>query len=143
MAPSFHIEPLVLPSKTGSSDAADFLEFNELSDALILEAWGNLDLANPREARLESWRDDDYKQAQFYYVRLDGRMVARSSIGLPLAENLHVAMVRVDVLHEFTGRGLGRCCCGMPRNSLPVRAAPHCRASRNMPLALIPTGPAS
>jgi GNAT superfamily N-acetyltransferase len=108
MAPSFRIEPLVLPSSTDSPEAADFLEFSELSDALILETWGNLDLANPREARLESWRDDDYKQARFYFVRLDGRMVARSSIGLPLAENLHAALVRVDVLNEFTGRGIGQ-----------------------------------
>lgn len=106
--PSFHIEPLVLPSSTDSPEAADFLEFSELSDALILETWGNLDLANPREARLESWRDDDYKQARFYFVRLDGRMVARSSIGLPLAENLHAALVRVDVLNEFMCRGIGQ-----------------------------------
>jgi GNAT superfamily N-acetyltransferase len=108
MAPSDHIEPLVLPPSTDSPEAADFLEFSELSDALILETWGNLDLADPREARLEAWRDDDYKQARFYYVRFDGRMVARSSIALPLAENLHVAMVRVDVLNEFTGRGIGQ-----------------------------------
>lgn len=66
MAPSFDIEQLVLPSSADSPDAADFLEFSELSDALILETWGNLDLSNPREARLESWRDDDYKQARFY-----------------------------------------------------------------------------
>jgi GNAT superfamily N-acetyltransferase len=108
MAPSFQIEPLVLPSSTDSPEAADFLEFSELSDALILETWGNLDLANPREARLESWRDDDYKQVRFFFVRLDGRMVARSSIGLPLAENLHAALVRVDVLNEFMGRGIGQ-----------------------------------
>ncbi|WP_307106375.1 GNAT family N-acetyltransferase [Arthrobacter globiformis] len=108
MAPSFRIEPLILPSSTQSPEATDFLEFSELSDALILETWGNLDLAAPREARLESWRDDDYKQARFYFVRVNGRMVARSSIGLPLAENLDVAMVRVDVLNEFTGRGIGQ-----------------------------------
>jgi GNAT superfamily N-acetyltransferase len=108
MAPSFRIEPLVLPSSTDSPEAADFLEFSELSDALILETWGNLDLANLREARLEAWRDDAYKQARFYFVRLDGRMVARSSIGLPMAENLDAALVRVDVLNEFMGRGIGQ-----------------------------------
>lgn len=108
MTPSFRIESLVLPSTIDSPEAVDFLEFSDLSDALILEMWGNLDLANPREARLESWRDDDYKQARFFFVRLDGRMVAKSSIGLPLVENLHAALVRVDVLNEFTGRGIGQ-----------------------------------
>lgn len=108
MAISFYIERLVLPSSTELPEAADFLEFNELSDALILETWGNLDLAAPREARLESWRDDDYKQARFFFVRLDGRMVARSCIGLPMVESLDIALVRVDVLNEFTGRGIGQ-----------------------------------
>jgi GNAT superfamily N-acetyltransferase len=108
VTPSLRIEPLVLPSSTDSPAAKDFLEFSELSDALILETWGNLDLAAPREARLESWRDDDYKQLQFYFVRVDGRMVARSSIGLPQAENLHVALVRADVLNEFSGSKIGQ-----------------------------------
>ncbi|MET3934524.1 GNAT family N-acetyltransferase [Arthrobacter sp. OAP107] len=108
MTPSLRIEPLVLPSSTDSPEAKDFVEFSELSDALILETWGNLDLAAPREARLESWRDDDYKQLQFYFVRVDGRMVARSSIGLPQAENLHAALVRVDVLNEFAGSNIGQ-----------------------------------
>lgn len=106
--PSYRIEPLVLPSSTDAPDAADFLEFSELSDALILETWGNLDRATPREARLESWRDDNYKRLRLYFVRLDGRMVARSWIRLPVQENLHDALVRVDVLQEFTGRGIGQ-----------------------------------
>ena len=52
MPPSFHIEPLALPSSTDSREAAEFLEFDDLSDALIVEMWGNLDLAASREARL-------------------------------------------------------------------------------------------
>jgi GNAT superfamily N-acetyltransferase len=108
VAISVHIEQLVLPASTELPEAADFLEFNELTDALIVETWGNLDLAAPREARLESWRDDEYKQVRFFFVRLDGRMVARSCIGLPMAENFDVALVRVDVLNEFTDRGIGQ-----------------------------------
>ena len=108
MAPSFRIEPLLLPSSTESPEAKDFLEFSELSDALILETWGNLDLAAPREARLESWRDDDYKQLQFYFVRVDGRKGAKLSVGLRQAGNLHAALVRRDVLYEFTGSKIGQ-----------------------------------
>lgn len=106
--PAYPIEPLVLPSSIDSPDASDFLEFSDLSDALVLETWENLDRATPREARLEAWRDDDYKQLRIFFVRLDGRMVAKSWIRLPLQENLQDAMVRVDVLNEFTGRGIGQ-----------------------------------
>ena len=105
---SYRIEPLVLPASLEAAGAADFLEYSELSDALVLETWGNLDRATPRDARLEAWRDDDYQQMRLFYVRLDGRMAARSWIRLPLKENLQDAMVRVDVLKEFTGRGIGR-----------------------------------
>lgn len=104
----YPIEPLVLPASLEAPDAADFLEYSDLSDALVLETWGNLDRAMPREARLEAWRDDDYQQMRLFFVRLDGRMAARSWIRLPLEENLQDAMVRVDVLNGFTGRGIGR-----------------------------------
>lgn len=59
--PAYRIEPLVLPASLDSPDAADFLEFSDLSDARVLQTWGNLDRATPRSARLEAWRDDDYK----------------------------------------------------------------------------------
>ena len=77
---SYRIEPLVLPASLEAAGAADFLEYSELSDALVLETWGNLDRATPRDARLEAWRDDDYQQMRLFYVRLDGRMAARSWI---------------------------------------------------------------
>lgn len=106
--PAYRIEPLVLPASVDSPDAADFLEFSDLSDALVLETWGNLDRARPRSARLEAWRDDDYAQLRLFFVRLDGRMVATSWVRLPQQENLEDAMVRVNVLDEFSGRGIGQ-----------------------------------
>jgi GNAT superfamily N-acetyltransferase len=105
---SYRIEPLGLPATVDAADAGDFLEYSELTDALIMETWGNLDRATPRDARLEGWRDNQYQQARLFFVRLDGRMVARSWIRLPLQENLQDALLRVDVLNGFTGRGIGR-----------------------------------
>lgn len=75
---------------------------------MVLETWGNLDRARTRSARLESWRDDDYTQLRLFFVRLDGRMVATSWVSLPQQENLEDAMVRVNVLAEFSGRGIGQ-----------------------------------
>ncbi|MFE4834251.1 GNAT family N-acetyltransferase [Arthrobacter sp. NPDC056691] len=106
--PSYRIEPLFLPSSLDAPDAADFLEFSDLSDAVVLETWGNLDRAAPRKARLEAWRDDDYAKLRLFFVRQDGRMVARSWVRFTQKENLEDAFLRVDVLNGFSGRGIGQ-----------------------------------
>ncbi|MET4134001.1 GNAT family N-acetyltransferase [Pseudarthrobacter sp. PvP090] len=107
-APPYCIERLLLPDALESPDAGNFLEFSKLSDALVLETWGNLDRATPPGARLRYWRDDAYKRMQLFFVRDGGRMVARSWIRYELQENLGSALVHVDVLKDFTGRGIGR-----------------------------------
>jgi GNAT superfamily N-acetyltransferase len=107
-AASYVIEPLVLPAAIDSPDAAEFLEFGELSDALVLETWGNADRLLPLQARLLYWRDNPYTQVRLFFVRLDGRMVARSWIRFGVRENVQTAILHVIVLTEFRGRGLGQ-----------------------------------
>ena len=107
-AATYRIEPLILPATLDSADSGDFLAFGELSDALVLEGWGNLDRATPPAARLQYWRDDAYSRMQLFFVRVDGRMVARSWIRCEQQENLGSALVHVDVLSGFTGSGIGR-----------------------------------
>jgi hypothetical protein len=100
-------EPLVLPESIDAPDAAEFLEFVELSDALVLEAWGNPDRSSSAKARLRYWSDNPCSQLRLFFVRLDGRMVARSWIRLGLQENLHTADLHVNVLAQYAGRGIG------------------------------------
>ena len=104
----YRIERLLLPDTLDSPDAGDFLEFSKLSDALVLETWGNLDRATPPGARLRYWRDDAYQRMQLFFVRFGGRMVARSWLRCELQDNLGRALIHVDVLNDFTGRGTGR-----------------------------------
>ena len=91
---------------------ADFLEFSELCDELMLETWGNLDRATPPAARLQYWRDNAYTQLRLFFVRVDGRMVANSWVRCELQENLGSALLHVDVLDDFAGRGIGRALLG-------------------------------
>ena len=107
-ATPYRIERLLIPDGLDSPDAADFLGVGELCDALTLQTWGNLDRATPPAARLQFWRDNDYRQVQLFFVRQDGRMVARSWVRCEVLENLRSAMVHVDVLEEFSGRGIGQ-----------------------------------
>ncbi|MGY2745420.1 GNAT family N-acetyltransferase [Pseudarthrobacter sp. O4] len=102
------IEPLVLPAAVDSADAGDFLELGELCDAMTLAAWGNLDRATPPAARLHFWRDHSYRQIRLFFVRQDDRMVGRSWVRCEQQENLGSALIHVEVLKEFCGRGIGR-----------------------------------
>ncbi|MEC5179996.1 GNAT family N-acetyltransferase [Arthrobacter sp. CG_A4] len=103
----YRIEPLILPAGLDSSDAGDFLEIGKLCDALTLETWGSLDRASPAVARLQFWRDDAYRRMRIFLVRQNGRMVARSWVRCELQENLGSALIHVQVLAEFSGRGIG------------------------------------
>lgn len=107
-ASTCRIERLVLPDALDSPDAGDFLDVGELCDALTLQTWGNLDRSTPPEARLQFWRDNAYRKIQLFFVRQDGRTAARSWIHFGLQENLGSAAVHVDVLEEFSGRGIGQ-----------------------------------
>lgn len=69
---------------------------------------GNADRLLPLQARLLYWRDNPYTQVRLFFLRLDGRMVARSWIRFGVRENLQTAILHVIVLTEFRGRGLGR-----------------------------------
>ncbi|MBO9705553.1 MAG: GNAT family N-acetyltransferase, partial [Arthrobacter sp.] len=54
------------------------------------------------------WRDTEYARLRVYFVRLEGRVVARAWIHLPLKDNLDTAWLSVGVHPDFEGRGLGR-----------------------------------
>ena len=104
----FAIEPLALPDPIDAPDAAEFLEFSRLCDALTLENWGNLDRATAAPARLRFWRDNAYSRMRIFFVRVDGRMAARSWLRFEQQENRGRALLHVAVLKEHTGRGIGR-----------------------------------
>ncbi|WFR83382.1 GNAT family N-acetyltransferase [Arthrobacter sp. Y-9] len=105
---TFSIEQLVLPESLESPEARDFLDVCTLSDELVLRTRGNLDLATPNRARFILWRDTEYARLRVYFVRLEGRVVARAWIHLPLKDNLDTAWLSVGVHPDFEGRGLGR-----------------------------------
>lgn len=104
----YRIEPLNLPASLDAADAGDFLEFSRLSDALVFARWGNLDRALPASTRLRYDLDNSYRRTQTFFVRVEGRMVARSRVRVELADNLHSALLHVEVLRSHSGRGIGR-----------------------------------
>ncbi|MFF2031830.1 GNAT family N-acetyltransferase [Arthrobacter sp. NPDC058192] len=106
--PPYFIEELTLPASAEGPDAAEFREFSELCDELELQTWGNLDRAASAAARLQFWRDTPYSRVRLFFVRVDGRMAARSWVRCELQDNLGSALLYVNVLDSFAGRGIGR-----------------------------------
>jgi GNAT superfamily N-acetyltransferase len=102
------IEPLALPASLDSPDAGDFLAVGELCEAITLETWGNLDRSAPPAVRLQDWRDTAYGTVRVFFVRQEGRVVGNSWIQCDVQENLRSAFLHVQVLGEFTGRGIGQ-----------------------------------
>jgi GNAT superfamily N-acetyltransferase len=106
------VEQLTLPAGLEAGDvaanAAEFLEFMELADELVLQTWGNLDRSSSPAARLQHWRDNPYSRVRLHFVRVDGRMAGSSWIRCELQDNLSSALLQVNVLDSFAGRGIGR-----------------------------------
>jgi GNAT superfamily N-acetyltransferase len=96
------------PAVAAPAAAGEFLEYAELCDELELQTWGNLDRASSAAARLQFWRDTPYSRQRLFFVRVDGRMVARSWIRFELQENLGSALLYVNVLDSVAGLGIGR-----------------------------------
>lgn len=105
---TYRIEALHLPAAPAAADAADFLEFNDLCDALALEAAGNRDRTTTPQARLRYWQESPYTRTDAFFVRVDGRMVARASVRFGLRENRDRADLHVGVLEKYAGHGIGR-----------------------------------
>ncbi|MFJ3956136.1 GNAT family N-acetyltransferase [Arthrobacter sp. NPDC090010] len=105
---TFTIEQLVLPDSVDSPDAGDFLQLCELTNVLIQAAQGSLDLATPNGARLTMWQESPYHRLEVFFIRCEGRIVARAWIHFPRQENLDTAWLGLGVHPDFEGRGMGR-----------------------------------
>ena len=134
--PSYLIEPARrLPGRSCRSmppDAADFLEFSDLCDALVLETWGNLDRATPARGRLRVLAGRRLHPAAAL-LRPGGRAHGRPVLG-PLRSCRRTSRTRCCTWTSWTSSpagGSARRCCGMPRSWPPPTAAPPCRASRS------------
>ena len=107
MANDVRIEQLWIPDTLDGPDAADFLAAVEVGRKVRMQTWGSDDLAYaPKEKLLEL--ADPYERQVILVARTGGEIVGVADIALPLADNLDLAEVTLDILPEFQGRGVGR-----------------------------------
>lgn len=108
MSAQYRVQRLRLPDSLHGTDATEFLEFSELTDAVERQIWGHEDRCSPPEFRLGVWRDTRYELTSLFFVRDGERMVGRGWCQLALLEDRDRASVRAEVLDEYAGRGIGR-----------------------------------
>ena len=108
MSSQYRVQRLRLPASIYDADAAEFREFSDLTDAIERQIWGNDDRCSPAAFRLGVWRDTSYELTSLFFVRDGERMVGRGWCQVSLKEDRDRAMVRAEVLDDFTGRGIGR-----------------------------------
>ncbi len=101
------IEQLRVPDSLDGEGAGDFLRAVEVSRLVRVGMWGNDDLAYTGEELLALCHDP-YERYVMLVARVDGSIVARAGIAMPLDDHTELAHVTLDVLPALEGRGLGR-----------------------------------
>lgn len=101
---AFDITELVVPDSIDSPNAADFIEMAKLRSAVEAEQRGAAAEVFTAEEMLLNWQDKSSPMSGLV-AKLDGRVVARGSLGLPI--NAAECWIAVAVLPEFRNRGIG------------------------------------
>lgn len=102
--PEFTISELVVPEAIDAPDAADFIAMAEVKSTVEAEQRGVAASISPAAELLPSWKDATSPMSGLV-AKIDGRVVARGSLALPLDAN--ECWTAVGVLPRFRNRGIG------------------------------------
>jgi len=72
-----------------------------------MELWGNLDRCSTVAEAVLFWRGNAYEERRIFVARLEGTVVGRGTLTLPLSENTTTAGVDVLVDAGYRRRGIG------------------------------------
>lgn len=100
----FTIEPVVVPVSIDAADAADFIAMAAVRSAVEAELRGSAGEVMTAAELLPDWKDESKPMAGLV-AKVDGRVVARGNLALPLGAD--ECWGAISVLPEFRGRGIG------------------------------------
>lgn len=104
---NLEFRPLTVPASLDASDATDFLVMTETRNRVYREISGHDDDYHPAEALLPHYLPDDYELRLMWLAVLEGRVVGRVGVDLPLEAGSRVAFWLIELLPEVWGRGIG------------------------------------
>ncbi|MDJ0355895.1 GNAT family N-acetyltransferase [Paenarthrobacter sp. PH39-S1] len=104
---TIQIEQLRPPDSLEGPEAQDLLASVAVSRQVRIHTWGNDDLAYTADEMLQTF-SDPYEWYVVLLARVDGVIVGRAGIALPLTDNTDLAHVTLDVLPSAQNNGVGR-----------------------------------
>ena len=105
--PGLCVRRITVPGTLTGSDAADFLAFAAMRNAIYAEIAGNHDEDASPDELLANYGADADDERLAWLLELDGRVVGRANAILPREEGSRSAYLEVNVLREVWGQGLG------------------------------------
>jgi len=110
---SWTIRDVPVPASLDAPDAWLLLGAVDVHRAARVHTWGDADLVDPPSVVLAELRDRSYEPQQMRVAVADDgpdapeRVLGRSRLVLPMADNRHTCWGGVDVRPEHRGRGIG------------------------------------
>lgn len=105
------LTPIAVPADAAALDApaaADFIEMTRIRNVLSPILFGNEQgNAVTAEQMLPRWQGTADEQIDGSLIRVDGSVVGRTFLSLPMEAGSQVAQLHVDVLPEHWGHGIG------------------------------------
>lgn len=101
------IRPLTIPASLDSPDAADFAEMVRVRNRTYREVSGHDDRRIAADELLPVYQPDERERRLMWTVRLDGTMVGRVGVDLPLEGDSPVAFWFIELVRDVWGRGIG------------------------------------
>lgn len=103
---TFTIDRMPIPESLDGPGGADFVEMVTVRNQIEAETSGLAEISPTPQDLLPHWQDPYSPQALFV-ARVDGRIVGRAVLTLPIEEGSRLALIRSEVLEGFRGQGIG------------------------------------
>jgi GNAT superfamily N-acetyltransferase len=101
------LRPLRIPASLDDADAADFVEMTRVRNLIYLEISGHDDDRISPAELLPAYAPGPNEIRLVWVPVHEGRIVGRLGIDIPLEEGSRVAFLRVELLREAQGLGIG------------------------------------
>ena len=99
--------PLTVPASIDAPDAADFVTMTEVRNRVYRAISGHDDDYHAPEALLPHYLPNDYELRHMWLAVLNGTIVGRIGIDIPLEAGSRSAYWLIELLPEVWGRGIG------------------------------------
>lgn len=101
------VRPYIIPTSVDNDEAADFLAMVDVRNRIYREISGSDDEAMTASELLPNFWADEYTKRHFLLIEVDGVIVGRAGVDLPLEGDSHVAFWIVELIQDVWGQGYG------------------------------------